>query len=100
MTKLSFILILLLSACGENANIYETSCPLLEKNEWLGFIETESTIKNYAYWACVNDNCGDLSNYNIRVEKKSPRLLKVCCGGVDNRVDSIKIVEIKETEIQ
>jgi hypothetical protein len=53
--------------------------------------------KSYVYWGCVDEDCRReaTSDYEVSVMSMGDDILRVCCGGVEHRVDRVNVVVIK-----
>ena len=91
--KLILLFILaLIFGCGEDVEIYDTTCPNMVDGEWVGEIQLNKQAQSIAYWSCVNDDCTYHESYNVRAKLVSSKKVKVCCGVVEARVDMVRLV--------
>jgi hypothetical protein len=91
--------LLLLVGCGdESPEIYETECPRVELGEHIGYLSIEGVDRSsFAYWACIDGDCRQekWGEYPIEVRPMGGNVLRVCCGGGGQRVDSVNVVVLK-----
>jgi len=94
------LLLVLLLGCGEDkpAKVYKTNCPEVELGQYIGYLSIEGVDKkSYVYWGCVDEDCRReaTSDYEVSVMSMGDDVLRVCCGGVEHRVDRVNVVVIK-----
>ena len=93
--------LLLLVGCADYEvapEIYKTDCPRVELGEHIGYLSIEGIDKkSYAYWACVDGDCkqSHMNKYAVEVRPLGGDVLRVCCGGGEQRVDRVNVVVIK-----
>lgn len=92
--KLLFLILFFMVGCGEEVDveIYESSCPRLERGEWIGEIELKKEAFQIAYWSCVEGVCSHHESYYVKAWLETPKKAKVCCGMVNDRVDRVRLV--------
>ena len=89
---ISLFILALVFGCGEDVEIYDTTCPNMIDGEWVGDIQLNRQAQGIAYWSCVDDDCTYHDSYAVRATLVSSKKVKVCCGVVDARVDMVRLV--------
>ena len=92
MKSILLFILALMFGCGEEVEIYDTTCPNMVDGEWIGDIQLKRQAQGIAYWSCVEDNCTYDESYNVRATLVSSKQVKVCCGVEDARVDRVRLV--------
>tara|TARA_B100001175_G_C18952829_1_gene376835 strand:+ start:106 stop:393 length:288 start_codon:yes stop_codon:yes gene_type:complete len=91
--KVKFLLfIALFLGCGEDVEIYETTCPNMVNGEWMGEVYLHKKAQGIAYWSCVEGHCTYHDSYYVKAWLETSEKVKVCCGMEDDRVDMVKLV--------